>query len=119
MAHTSLLVCADAKCVQVLSRILLNLGMHVEHCGDPATALMRFPGQSFDTVLVDCENEEAATTLIGQLRLKSANSNPVIIGILNGRNNAREIFAKGANFVLYKPISAERLSKSMAAAKAT
>jgi CheY-like chemotaxis protein len=117
MAHSSLLVCADAQCVQTLSRILLNMGMNVNYCGDPSSAIARCLSQRFDTVLVDCEQEDAAKFLIEQLRIDSANKDVVVIAILDGRNNAREIFAKGANFVLYKPISSDRLNKSMAAAK--
>ena len=117
MALTSLLVCADAKTVQVLSRTLLNIGMQVEHCGDPSIALTRFSGQRFDTVLVDCEKEDAATAFISRLRLNSTHEDMIVIAILDGRNNAREIFAKGANFVLYKPVSDDRLTKSLAAGK--
>jgi CheY-like chemotaxis protein len=117
MALTSLLVCADAKTVQAVSRVLLNIGMSVEHCGDPSIAMADFSDRHFDTVLVDCEKETSAAKFISQLRFYSANKDVVIIGILDGRSNPREIFAKGANFVLYKPVLEERLNNSLAAAK--
>jgi len=41
MALTSLVVCADAKAVQVLSRILREMGIRAEHCGDPHQAIGR------------------------------------------------------------------------------
>jgi hypothetical protein len=40
----------------------------------------------------------------------------VAIAIVSGRNEVRGIFAKGANFMLYKPISRERAAHSMRAA---
>ena len=117
MALTSLLVCADAKTVQAVSRVLLNIGMSVEHCGDPSIALADFTHQHFDTVLVDCEKEAAAIAFISQFRLNGGNKDAVIIGILDGRSNPREIFAKGANFVLYKPVLEDRLNDSLAAGR--
>src|SRR5665213_511957 len=117
MALTSLVVCADATTVQALDRILSNLGMAVEHCSDPAIARTLFASQHFDTVMVDCEREEAAGALISELRLHGSAKNLVVIAILKGGSNPREMFAKGANFILYKPVSDDRLNKSVAAAK--
>ncbi|MGH9512284.1 MAG: PilZ domain-containing protein [Terriglobales bacterium] len=117
MGLTSLLVCADAKTVQTVTRILSHIGMEVEHCGDPSIALTSFPEKHFDTVLVDCLYESAATKLISELRASEHNKQSVIIAILDGRSNPREVFAKGANFVLYKPVSDDRLNTSVAAAK--
>ncbi len=117
MALTSLVICADARTVQALDRILPNMGMAVEHCSDPAIALSLFASQHFDTVMVDCEREEAAGALISELRLHERAKNVVVIAILKGGSNPREMFAKGANFILYKPVSDDRLNKSVAAAK--
>jgi CheY-like chemotaxis protein len=117
MALTSLLVCADAKSVQVLTRILLDMGIEVEHCGDPSLALACVSTQHFDAILVDCQDEDAATSFISQVREDSTGRDTVIIAMLDGGNNVREVFAKGANFALYKPISVERINNSIAAAQ--
>ena len=117
MPLTSLVVCADAKTVQALDRILINLGMDVEHCSNPSVALSLFASQHFDTVMVDCDREEAAGALISEIQLNDSAKNAVVIAILNGGSNPRGVFGKGANFVLYKPVSEERLNRSVAAAK--
>ena len=116
MALTSLLVCSDAQAVQVLSRILQDLGIAVESCGDHRMARARIADRHFDALLVDCQDEPAAVELIAQARKNSANPNVVAIAIVSGRNEVRGIFAKGANFMLYKPISRERAAHSMRAA---
>jgi CheY-like chemotaxis protein len=116
MALTSLLVCSDAQAVQVLSRILEDLGIAVESCGDLRMARARIADRHFDALLVDCQDEPAAVELIAQARKNPANQNVVAIAIVSGRNEARGIFAKGANFMLYKPISRERAAHSMRAA---
>jgi CheY-like chemotaxis protein len=116
MALTSLLVCSDAQAVQVLSRILQDLGIAVESCGDLRMAQARIADRHFDALLVDCQDEPAAVELITQARKNPANQNVVAIAIVSGRNKVRGIFAKGANFMLYKPISRERAAHSMRAA---
>jgi CheY-like chemotaxis protein len=117
MALTSLLVCSDAQAVQVLSRILQDLGIGVESCGDPRMARARLENQHFDALLVDCQDEKAAVELIAQARSAPSNQPTIAIAIVSGRNQVRDIFDQGANFILYKPISRERASHSMRAAR--
>ncbi|MGA8493273.1 MAG: response regulator [Terriglobales bacterium] len=117
MALTSLLVCSDAQGVQVLRTILQDMGILVESCGDLRMARARLEDGHYDVVLVDCQNEAAATELIAQARKTPTNKTVVIIGIVSGLNDVRAIFAKGASFMLYKPISRERAAHSMRAAQ--
>jgi len=116
MALTSLLVCADAESVQVLSRILENLGIEVEVCGDPAAAQSRAASLHFDALLIDCVDELAATKFIAEVRRNSLNRESIVIAIAGSQNRVREIFAQGANMVPYKPISQERAAHSIRAA---
>jgi DNA-binding response OmpR family regulator len=115
MALTSLLVCADAQAVQVLTRILREMGSEVEHWGDPAEAAARLSMQQFDALLVDCTDEQAAMGLIAHARKTENNNKTVAILLVDGQNNVRDVFSQGANFVLYKPISAERVNSSLKA----
>jgi CheY-like chemotaxis protein len=117
MALTSLVVCADAKAVQVLSRLLREMGIRAEHSGDPHQAIDRLRSDPFDAVLVDCENETAAKQLMAETKLTSANKDILVIAIADGDNDTREIFSAGASFALYKPITQERAGNSLRAAR--
>ena len=117
MALTSLVVCADASAVQVLSRILFELGIEVEPSKDASAALARVNAQAFDAVLVDCQDESAALELITRARKRPANQTALVIALVDNRNDVREVFARGANFVLYKPISPERATHSLRVAR--
>ena len=117
MALTSLLVCADTKAVQVLSRILIDLGVQVEQCSEPSAALVLTTARHFDALLVDCKNERAATEWIATVRKQPAHKTTLVIAIVDSQNQVRELFAQGANFVLYKPISSERAATSLRAAR--
>jgi CheY-like chemotaxis protein len=117
MALTSLVVCADAKTVQVLRQVLLGLGIGMEHCGDSPTAAARFVAQPYDAILVDGENQPAALELVAAVRKTPTNKTTVIIAMADGGNQVRELLASGANFILYKPVSAERARNSLRAAR--
>jgi CheY-like chemotaxis protein len=117
MALTSLLVCADADAVQVLSRIFRELGMQVESCGEPGAAQVRIDEQRFDVVVVDCSDEPSAMALITHARKSALHPATIIIALVNGRNGAPAIFEQGANFLLYKPLSRERALQSLYAAR--
>ena len=116
MAFTSLLVCRDAKAVLVLNRLLQDLGVSVEQCGDPEAAFARLSEQHFDVVVVDCEAQASAVRLLVHAREASGQA-VASIALVNAQTDVREVFAAGANFVLYKPLSAERASKSLQAAR--
>lgn len=117
MALTSLVVCADAKAVQVLSRVLQDLSIGVELCGSPHEAADRLTAKKFDVLLLDCEDEAAAIGLLDSMAAVSTKKRPLTIAIVDARNNVREIFARGSNFVLYKPVSPERVASSLRAAR--
>ena len=105
MALTSLVVCADLKAVQVLSQILRELNIAAEHCADLASAAARLAAQHFDAVVVDCQDQMPAIELIAGVRKSPMNRSTLIIGLVDGREQVRDIFGQGANFIVYKPVS--------------
>jgi CheY-like chemotaxis protein len=117
MALRSLVVCADAKAVQVLGQLLSELTIEAEHCGDAQLAAARLVTHSFDAILVDCQDQEAALELITGARSTHTNRSSLIIGIVDSRDQVREVFSTGANFVLYKPVTPERAGSSLRAAR--
>lgn len=117
MSLISLLVCADDHAIDVLSRILGDLSIKVETSGNAASALGRLAAQSFDAVLIDCKDERAGVDLISKVRYTPPNRSALVIALVDGQNHVRDLFARGANFVLYKPVSSERAAASLRAAK--
>jgi CheY-like chemotaxis protein len=117
MALTSLVVCADAKAIQVLGQLLSELNIGAEYCGDAEVAAPRVLTQPFDAILVDCQDQQAALELISGARSNPINKSSLILGIVDTRDQVRDVFAKGANFVLYKPVTAERVGSSLRAAR--
>src|SRR5438477_4654276 len=117
MALTSLVVCAETKAVKVLAQILKELSIEAEHCGELNAAAARLAAQHYDAVVVDCKDQIAAVELIAALRKSTINKSTLIIALVDGREQVRDIFGEGANFVVYKPVSVERAASSLRAAR--
>jgi CheY-like chemotaxis protein len=117
MAFTSLVVCRPAETAQTLARVLKAMDVSVEHCATAAEASARLAEQHFEVVLVDCEDEAAASELIAGIHDDPAPLHTMVVAMVDANNSVREIFEKGASFVLYKPITAERASNSLRAAR--
>ncbi|HEY7100000.1 MAG TPA: PilZ domain-containing protein [Terriglobales bacterium] len=117
MSLTSLLVCDDTRTVQVLNRALEASGISAQPCDDFEVALDRLTRHSFDALLIDCEEEASAIQFVGEAKHSPDNNSALIVGLVNSQNNVRELFERGINFVLYKPLSHERASASLRAAK--
>jgi hypothetical protein len=58
----------------------------------------------------------AALDLVASTRAAPVNSATLIVAMVDTRNETRELFDRGVNFVMYKPISADRASESLQAA---
>jgi CheY-like chemotaxis protein len=100
-----------------LRRVLENLGWGVEHCASPVEAQARMAQARFDTVVVDCLDEASAIATLQQVRASAGKASVLAVAVVDQENNVRELFATGVNFVLYKPVSEDRVSSSFRAAR--
>jgi CheY-like chemotaxis protein len=117
MTLSSLLVCVDEASVEVLKRVLEELGIQVELCSDPVRASVRLVQEHFDLIILDCENQADVTSLLHDSRTSRLNDATLAVAVVAGQENIREMFSLGVNFVLYKPVSYERALSSLRAAQ--
>ena len=117
MALSSLVVCADEFTAQVLRRILEELGIAVQYCREASEAQLKLANERFDAIVIDCENEGQATRVLREIRSSALNRATLAVAIAGKENNVRQMFALGINFVLYKPVSEERVWSSFRAAR--
>jgi DNA-binding NarL/FixJ family response regulator len=113
----SLLLCSDEKIVRVLRRTLGDLDISVEHCASAEIALRHLTRGRFEAIIVDCAGPGAADVL-GVVRTSPCNQRAVAVAILDPATGLRSGFEFGANFILYKPVTAERAKSSFRAARA-
>lgn len=117
MTLSSLLVCVDEAAVQVLSRVLEELGIRVELCKDAVRAAVRLAQERFDLIILDCETQADVTSLLHESRSSRMNDSTLAVAVVAGQENIREMFSLGVNFVLYKPVSYDRALSSLRAAQ--
>jgi CheY-like chemotaxis protein len=117
MTLSSLLVCVDAASVEVLKRVLDELGIQVELCSDVVRGAVRLAQEHFDLIILDCETQADVTSLLHESRSSRLNDSTLAVAVVAGQENIREMFSLGVNFVLYKPVSYERAMSSLRAAQ--
>jgi AmiR/NasT family two-component response regulator len=117
MNLTSLMVCADAAAVQELRQVLDELKIQVEVCPNVVRAAVRLAQDRFDLIIIDCAKQSDVISLLQESRTSIVNANSLAVVVVEGQESIREMFALGVNFVLYKPVSYERVLSTLRAAQ--
>lgn len=113
----SLVLCSDEKIVRVLRRVLGDLDIEIELCGNADVALRRLTRQRYEAIIVDCA-DDGANDVLRSARNAPCNKQAVAVAIVEPIIGLKAVFEIGAHFVLYKPVSSERAKSSFRAARA-
>jgi len=115
MMFEALLVSKDEESAATLTGVLSGLGVEAVACGY-SDGICQLTEQHFDAVIVDFDDPHSAE-LVLQKALQSAPQNHVVtVALLSDKSKLRNVFGKGANFVLYKPFSNEQAEAGLRAA---
>jgi CheY-like chemotaxis protein len=117
MDVTALVVCADQDSGNLLTHILSELGMTVEHSPSISRGLELLESRRFDAIVLDYRADASSEEFLARLRLSTKNRATMLIAVVDDGFNARPVFGLGANFVLYRPLSSERTRISLRAAR--
>jgi CheY-like chemotaxis protein len=112
-----LVVCPDQVSATLLGQILFEMGISAEPAPSTSRGLERLENEYFDAVIVDYWGDPSSQDFLAKLRQSSKNRNTLLIAIVDGVSSARPVFGLGANFVLYRPLSAQRTRLSLRAAR--
>jgi DNA-binding response OmpR family regulator len=116
MSFRALLISADAHTAGVLGEVLAEMEIAVEECGDFSAARRKLTTEQYEVILVDSPDQPTADRLLQQARSSLANQSSLVISVVDAGSSVRSVFAMGANFILYRPVSAERARSSLRAA---
>ncbi len=117
MTLSSLLVCVDDDAVEMLRRVLEELGIQVELCPDAVRAAVRLAQERYDLLIVDCKVKSQVVSILKECRSSRANESTLAV-VVAEQEDIREMFSLGVNFVLYKPLTYDRVMSSLRAAHA-
>lgn len=116
MGLRALVIIQDGEAVRVVRRVLDELNMQYEITSSLPRAEEMLAKHRFDAVVVDCDDLEGAPEMLRHLRKSPSNKRSLAFSIVNGRTTVRDAFDLGANFVLDKPLTVERVQRSFRAA---
>jgi TonB family protein len=107
MPH-ALLLSPDDQAVSAITAVLEEMSVTCERPMDGPSAAKKLNSQSFDLVLVDCENLPAAKLIFDVCRRSQTGTNPVPIAIVDGRAGLPTAFRLGAELILTKPVAKDQ-----------
>jgi CheY-like chemotaxis protein len=116
MELTALLLSTDPAAHSLLQRVLANVGIRTEICPAPAAGLRLLKSKKFEGIIVDCDDIDCGGDLLSILRGEGFTRNAIVFAVVNGSTSMSDAFNMGANFVLEKPLNAERASRCFKAA---
>jgi DNA-binding NarL/FixJ family response regulator len=116
MSASALLVTRDRYVFDALLPILQATELRVEGSFSPGEGLMKLAKKKYDAVLIDCVSVPDAHDILEALRQGKSNRRAVAFAIAEDPDETQKAFKAGANFVLEKPIHAERAMRSVRAA---
>ncbi|MGB0110751.1 MAG: response regulator, partial [Terriglobales bacterium] len=103
----ALVVCPDQDSASLLTLILSEMGMVVEHTPSIFRGLELLDSQRFDAIVLDYRADQSSEEFLARLRQSAKNRASMLIAVVDSEFNARPVFGLGANFVLYRPLTSE------------
>jgi TonB family protein len=107
MPH-ALLLSPDDQAVSAITAVLEEMSVTCERPLDGPSAAQQLHSQSFDLVLVDCENLPAAKLILDVCRRGTTGKNPVPMAIVDGHASLPTAFRLGADLILTKPVARDQ-----------
>src|SRR5216684_1671954 len=103
----ALLLSPDDQAVSAITGVLEELSVSCERPLDGVSAAQKLNSQSFDLVLVDCDNLPAAKLIFDVCRRTRAGTS-IPIAIVDGRAGLPTAFRLGAELILTKPVAKDQ-----------
>lgn len=117
MKLNALLMCREHEAMQVLVSALEELGIDEEVCVSGPQAMELLALGHYSTLVVDFDLPGAAQ-VVKMARLSPSQRRPVVFAMIDALTDIGSTFQAGANFVLYKPLLLEQVSRSLRAGRA-
>ncbi|HYX68962.1 MAG TPA: PilZ domain-containing protein [Terriglobales bacterium] len=115
MTLRALLLCRDVNVLTALPRLLERAGVQVERCSSAPQALDRVARGKYEAVVVDCDDRAGAAEVLHAVRCAPSNRRVLTLALVPEAAPA-VASGLGANFLLEKPIAAERAARVLRAA---
>ncbi|HVO63531.1 MAG TPA: PilZ domain-containing protein [Terriglobales bacterium] len=116
MPALALVFSSDGNALRVLRDALLEADLAADYCRDAASTIGNLSTEKYAAVIMDAPDVRERDGILRQLRCMPLNKDALAIVVLGTQTHAAKVFSLGANFLLYRPLSAERVRSSLRAA---
>ena len=117
MPLQALLFLRDPEALRVTRQVFDSSNILCQVGTSPEQAIDLLNKRRFDAVVVDCDDLEGGKQVLSQLRSSPSSKRAMAFAIINGGTSVRQAFDIGANFVLDKPLTADRFTRTLRAAQ--
>jgi len=115
MSLHCLLFSDDERAIRLLRLSFGDLSIEVEPCTDLDRGQKMLLEKKFDAVVSDCELS-GGPALLKTVRKSKHNRRSIIFALASAEIKMSEAFQMGADFVIYKPLTTERVKRTINAA---
>jgi len=112
-----MLMCRNQHSVRLLAELLDQLEIESEVCVSADDATESLVHGHYSALVLDFDLPEAAQ-VARMARMALSHRRPVVFAMVGALTHVGETFQAGANFMLYKPLVAEQVMRSLRAASA-
>ena len=116
MALEALILSKDSAFAAQAKRAMESAGLEVQQATAPGQALSLMAKHKFDALALDVDDVADARDVLEAIRKGKSNKSAITFAIINGKTTVKEAYELGANFVLEKPVTADRWMRSLKAA---
>lgn len=116
MKLRALLMCRGQQSLRLMARALNELGMIEDCCLSAQDAIELLAKRNYSALVLDFDLP-GSTQVAKLARLSPAHSRPVIFAMIGASTDISDSYHAGANFVLYKPLALDQISRSLRAAR--
>ncbi len=112
----SLLLSQDENTARIFARVFKDLEVDIDHFHESEKALSQVAKHRYDAIVVDDQVQQAGQVLSTILELSTCNKS-VRIALVDPSSAVQPVFKTGAQVVLYKPLSSERVRHGLRAVR--
>jgi hypothetical protein len=111
-----LLFTSDVHVLSVMNQALDNFEIETKVCMEHASALDVVTTTKLDTLIMDWAAAEHCAQIVVAMRNSWQNANSTVLAMVNNDPEMQAAGRAGANFVMYKPVSADQATRFVRAA---
>jgi CheY-like chemotaxis protein len=116
MRPKALMMCRSPQALRLVARVLDELGIAQQCCLSAQEAIELLAKGNYSALVLDFDLP-GGSQVAKLARLAPSQSRPVVFAMIGAATDIASTYQAGANFVLYKPLELDQISRSLRAAR--